>query len=39
MKLKDIVCDFEYAERLKELGVKRESIYMIGESGKGVSNE
>ena len=27
MNLKDIVCDFEYAKRLKELGVKQESLF------------
>jgi len=27
MELKDIVCDFEYAVRLKKLGVKRKSIF------------
>lgn len=28
MNLQDIVCDFEYAEKLKEFGVERESIFV-----------
>jgi hypothetical protein len=31
MILKDIVCDYEYASRLKELGVKQESLYYMTE--------
>ena len=27
MKLEDLVCDFEYAEKLKELGVKRDTNF------------
>jgi hypothetical protein len=27
INLKDIVCDFEYAKKLKELGVKQESLF------------
>jgi len=29
MNLKDIVCDFEYAKKLKELGVEQESLFYI----------
>ena len=27
MELKNIVCDFEYAEKLAELGIQRESLF------------
>ena len=30
MKLKDIVCDFEYAERLQELGIDRKTLFKYG---------
>jgi hypothetical protein len=33
MKLEDIVCDFEYAEKLKELGLRRESIFAFNRVG------
>jgi hypothetical protein len=31
VKLEDIVCDFEYAEKLKELGVDRKGLFCYSE--------
>jgi len=34
MELSDLVCDFEYAEKLKELGVNTEHLFWHGHEGE-----
>lgn len=38
MNLKDIVCDFEYAEKLYELGLRKEPIFMLQEMTEALMN-
>ena len=37
MNLKDIICDFEYADRLAELGISRESLFGFCNDKRSVS--
>jgi hypothetical protein len=39
MQLKDIVCDLEYAEKLKVLGLKKESLFYFPAFGELCKND